>query len=346
MSVVAYISKSALKHNLKIVKEYSNSKIVAIVKANAYGHNIKFVVQALQEIDFFAVANIEEALELQQLSAKKILILSDFYHKDSLDLISKNNFHIVVYNTEQINWLLNSNKKINIWLKIDTSMNRLGLTFTQFNHHINRLINKNNINIVAIMSHLHSANIDINSSLRQLKLFNTYSKKYNNFAKSIANSAAIMAIKQTHLDYIRPGIMLYGISPFGIKHPKLAPVMRLTAKVIALKKLTKGDKVGYGQTYSVDDDTNIAVVNIGYANGYPYNAKNNTPVLINNNICYLIGKVSMNLICVDIKNHKVAINDTAILWGDALAVEEIAIYSNTIAYELVTKIKAKYKITT
>ncbi len=344
MSVIAYISKSALKHNLSIVREYSSSNIVAVVKSNAYGHNIKIVAKELQEVDFFAVANIKEALELQQLSTTKILILSDFYQKDKLNLIVEHNFHVVIYSVKQISYLLNSDKNINIWLKIDISMNRLGLSFAEFNSYIDKLINKSNINIIAIMSHLHSADKDINSIFSQLKLLKKYSKKYNNFAKSIANSAGIMTTKEVHLDYIRPGIMLYGVSPFGLKDAKLAPVMTLTAKIITVKKLTAGDKIGYGQTYKVNSDTNMAVVNIGYANGYPYSAKNNTPVLINNNICYLIGVVSMNLICVDIKNHKVAINDDAILWGKGLAIEEIALHSNTIAYELLNNVKAEYKV--
>lgn len=346
MPVTAYISQSALRHNLAQVKIHSSSKIIAVVKANAYGHNIKYVIDALSVADIFATADITEALTLRAISNKKILILADFYQKSDIDIITKNNFAVVVYNSQQIKWLLHTTKEINVWLKIDTNMHRLGLSIDEFNNYIDKLTQKNNINIDAIISHLHSSDNDEKSVLAQLDLLNKTTINYSKIPKSIANSGAIMTLKQSHLNYIRPGIMLYGVSPFAKADNNLKPVMTLVAKVIATRKIAKGAKIGYGQTYTVDKDTNMAIVNIGYADGYPRSAISGTPVLINNNICQLMGRVSMNLICVDIKNTQVTIGDNATLWGNGLAVEIIAKYSDTIAYDLLTRVSAKvvYKI--
>ena len=346
MSSFLYISKSAIKHNIAQVKKYSNSKIVAVVKSNAYGHGLKFIIPLLKKADMFAVANIEEAIIAKSITDKPIVILTDFYQESDLKVIAENNFQVVINSYYQLKWLIRTNKKLNIWLKLDTNMHRLGLSLSEFDTASELLIGINNINIVAIMSHLHSADTDTKKTIEQVDMLVSSARKNNkSFQTSIANSAAIIKVKKSHLNYIRPGIMLYGISPFGEYDKFLKPVMTFVAKVIAIKKLLSGDKVGYGHSWTAKKNTLVAVINVGYSNGYPRSAKVGTPILINNKKCSLIARVSMNLICINTHNYKVSIGDDAILWGRGLPAEDVAKYSNTIAYELLTRVKGvKYKL--
>ena len=175
---------------------------------------------------------------------------------------------------------------------------------------------------------------------QQLNRFNQINVK--NINRSMANSAAILSLPESHLDYVRPGIMLYGASPFSDINEQLMPVMELSAPILSLKTIKAGESVGYGASWTAEKQSNIAIVGIGYGDGYPRHAKSGTPVLINNTLCSLIGRVSMDLIAVDIGSLSVKINDRAILWGnDKLRVETVASYSDTIAYELLTGVTSR-----
>ncbi len=350
MLATAFISQSALKHNLEIARKNApQSKIIAVIKADAYGHGVQNVIYALEKADMFAVSKLTEAREVRQLSNKPILILSGFHTQDNLKEIAHYQHHLVVHHISQSKYLFNFKQPLHIWLKIETGMHRLGLAKNDLKNLLEKSQKHPHIRIEALMSHLSSADEIKNTnkqniSLIQLKKLIQLAPK--NLPKSLANSAAILDFKVAHLDYVRAGIMLYGISPFHNIHPDLKPVMTLSAPIIATKILAKGDKVGYGQTYSAPNKTHIAIIAIGYADGYPRSAQNGTPVLINSCLCSLIGRVSMDLICVDLKNTKASVGDEAVLWGKGLAAEIIAKHSNTIAYELLARIgrRVRYQI--
>ena len=342
MLATAFISQSALKHNLEIAKKNAPlSKIIAVIKANAYGHGVKNVIVALEKADMFAVSNLEEAREVRQLSDKPILILSGFHTQNDLKEIAHYQHHLVIHHISQSKYLLHFKEPVCIWLKIETGMHRLGLAKNDLQNLLEKFSKHPHIRIEALMSHLSSAD-EIknpnkqNISLTQLKKLTQLAPK--NLPKSLANSAAILNFKAAHLDYVRAGIMLYGISPFHSARFDLKPVMTLSAPIIATKVLAKGGKVGYGQTYSAPNKTRIAIIAIGYADGYPRSAQNGTPVLINGCLCSLIGRVSMDLICVDLKDTKADVGDKAVFWGKRLAVEVIAKHSDTIAYELLVRV--------
>jgi alanine racemase len=205
-------------------------------------------------------------------------------------------------------------------------------------------LNRNpNVKIEAVMSHLAcAAEPNHPQNKKQLTFFNQFNCQ--KIPKSLANSAAILQLPATHFDYVRPGIMLYGASPFAHINALLLPVMELSAPIICLKTIKAGQSVGYGANWTAKKDTNIAIIGIGYGDGYPRHAKNTTPVLIQNRLCGLIGRVSMDLICVEIGDLNLNIGDKAILWGDAqLRVETVAAYSDTISYELLTGVSARVK---
>ena len=345
MRAIALISKEALQHNLKKVYKFApNSKVIAMVKGDSYGHHNELVVKNLNNCDMFAVTQITEAYEVRKYTAKPILlILSDVFK----DINYIDNVEFVVHCEQQLRNILNIKKHIKIWLKIDTGMSRLGFSPERLEYWLNKLSKNPNIEIKAIMSHFACAD-DIGNAFnkRQLSIFNKYTP--SKLKKSIANSAAIITIPESHFDFVRPGIMLYGISPFGINNKSididLKPVMKLMAPIICVKKIKKGHSVGYGQTWVSDKNTTIALIAIGYRDGYPRHARIGTPVLINNKRHSLIGRVSMDIICVDIANTKVNIGDMATLWGDEkLTAEEVAYCSETIGYELTSNISNRVK---
>ena len=345
MQTIALISQSALNHNFSLIRNIARKqKIVSMVKANAYGHGINMVKTIIDKSDIVAVSELKEALKLRLITDKPILLLSGIYSKQELQKAIKLNCIIVVHNDEQIKLVNNTKQKVNIWIKIDTGMHRLGLSEQQYNKCLNLFSNNSLINPECIMSHFACADeVDNMMNKAQLDIFNNLTN--NKIKRSMSNSASILSNKNSLYDFVRPGIILYGISPFANKiEQKLKPVMQLKSPIMAIKTVKKGESVGYGAIWIATKTTTIAIVGIGYGDGYPRHAKNNTPVLINNTICPLIGRVSMDLICVNIGNTKAKVGDYAILWGDEkLRIETVAKFSDTIAYQLVTSISSRVK---
>ncbi len=342
MSAIATISQSALLHNLSVVKQYApQAKIVAVVKANAYGHRLNLVAPILENANVLAVSELQEAQILRQISNKPILLLSGVYSDEQLQQSIDLNCQCVVHHMSQTALINNSMQTLGIWLKLDTGMHRLGLSTKEYQQCYTDFKSNPLINIECVMSHFACAD-ELNHLMNQtqLKLFNTITQNENN--RSMANSAAILTLPESHFNIVRPGIMLYGVSPFSDDSFTLKPVMQLLAPIISIKTLQAGESVGYGATWTADKPSTIAIVAIGYGDGYPRHANNNTPVLINNTLCPLVGRVSMDMIAVNVSNVKVAINDMAILWGDEkLRVETIAQHSNTISYELLTNVSPR-----
>ncbi len=344
MSAVATISQSALYHNLVVVKKHApQAKIVAMVKANAYGHRLDLVMPLLKNADILAVSNLQEAQALRELSNKSILLLSGVYSDEELQQAIDLNCQCVVHHSSQIARISSSKQALSVWLKLDTGMHRLGLSADEHQQCYNSLKANPLINIACVMSHFACAD-EHNHPMNQAQLEAFNSNTNNETNRSMANSAAILSLLESHFNVVRPGIMLYGASPFTDDHFNLKPVMQLSAPVISVKTLQAGDSTGYGANWTADKPTNIAIIAIGYGDGYPRHATNGTPVLINGTLCLLVGRVSMDMIAVDIGNTKVAIGDNAILWGDEkLRVETVAHHSDTISYELLTGISNRVK---
>lgn len=351
----AYIDLSALRHNLQQVRVRADSrKILAMVKADGYGHGIVRVAQALNDADALGVAAIEEAIILREAQiTKPIFIMSRFYDADQLSLCLRHRLAIIIHQPYQVEILERAHlpEPITVWLKLETGMHRLGLLPEQFINAWQRLqrlpwVNKP----IGLMTHLACADEpDHPLTAQQLQQFQQLTADFPG-PKSMANSAAILSRPDALGDWVRPGIMLYGASPFanqtGIQ-ANLRPVMTLTSHLIAVPRAKRGDWVGYGATWQCPEDMPIGIVAIGYGDGYPRHARNGTPVLVNGAICPLIGRVSMDMIAVDLRPTPAAqVGDPVTLWGEGLPVEHIAECAETISYELFCQVTQRVEFTT
>ena len=343
-STKAIINLVACQHNLSIAKQAApDSKCIAIIKANAYGHGIVQIAKALTNADIFGVARIDEALQLRKAGiTAPILLLEGFSTQSELELICEQGFESVIHNEEQVQLLEKSkNNSINVILKIDSGMHRLGFEPVKVTEIVQRLEKSSSVKKPYMMM-THLANADDkqdDKTLKQIDLFYQTLDSFSENETSIANSAGILGWPQSHSSYNRPGIMLYGVSPFvnsSASVHNLKPVMTLSSKIISIKQVKKGEAIGYGGTYVCDKNMTIGIVSIGYGDGYPRHAKTGTPVLVNGKRCSLLGRVSMDMICIDLSelSECVKVNDEVILWGEGLPIEEIAECSETIGYEL------------
>jgi alanine racemase len=355
-SLTASLSTENLLHNFKIIKQHaSNSKIIAMVKANAYGHGLRSTSLRLQPaVDFLGVAAIDEALQLRQAGVTiPIILMEGVFEPEELVIAIKENFSVVFHSVAQINWLNNlkyNNNLINAWLKIDTGMGRLGFSLEQAIEIYKLLINNNNIaKPLGIMSHFACAdNYRHYLNNTQINNFNNFIKNINhNSILSFCNSAGIFNFPKQHYDVVRPGLALYGVSPILEKSAEdlnLKPVMTLKTSIIAIKTLLKNSAVGYGAEFICPKDLKVAVIAVGYGDGYPRITKPNMPVLINGNKCNLIGRVSMDMAIVNLENClDVKLGDSVILWGDDLPIEEIAQYTNNSVYDLLTGVQNRVR---
>ena len=343
----ASINLSAIKENYLYAKSLApSSKAIAIIKADAYGHGAIEVAKKLDEVaDAYGVSCIEEALELLNSGIDKtpILLLEGVFEESELVLVAKHSLIVTVCNSIQLQWLLDAdlNKPIDVFVKYDSGMGRLGFQEDSFIQAINLLEESNNIGEIILMTHFSNSD-DLESTLttKQIRNFDNtlYAEKYPG---SLANSAAILKWSESHRDYVRPGIMLYGSSPFSdAKYQKnLIPAMTLSCDLISIKNLKKGQEIGYGARFVCPPDMQIGVVAIGYADGYSRHAKDGTPVYINDTRTRVVGRVSMDMITIDITDvPNPEIGDRVELFGENVSVDEVAEYCNTISYEIFTKI--------
>ncbi len=345
----ATIDHRALRHNLQRVRETApESRVWAVIKANAYGHGMERVAATLQAADGFAVARIEEAQRLRHAGVTKpILILEGVFTAGDVESASENGFQLTVHHLQQVELLETTqiNSPVECWLKVDTGMHRLGFVPSQLSEAALRLQKVNGVGDLHLMTHLANAD-DRNdpASLKQCERFDRLTlSSYTDL--SIANSAGLLAFDETHRDWVRPGIMLYGVSPFQHSigsDEGLQPVMTFSSRVLTLNHCNAGDRVGYGGTFECPESMPVAVIGVGYGDGYPRHAKPGTPVLIRNQRLPLIGRVSMDMICVDARAlPDLQIGEEVVLWGAGLPVELIAQSSETIAYELLCGITGR-----
>lgn len=346
------IDLAALRYNLQRVHDLARGcSVIAMVKANAYGHGIERVANALPA-NALGVASLEEGLKLREAGiTQPIVLMEGLFYPDEIKEAAKQHFSLVVHHEPHVEMLEQANVEtpFPVWLKINTGMHRLGIDPAQLDDVYARLQRADAVKKpIGLMTHFAEADIvDSDATAQQIALFMQVTKHLEG-PRSLANSAGILAWPKAHGDWVRPGLMLYGASPFadktGLDHG-LLPVMTLWSRLIAITPVKKGGKVGYGGTWTAPDDLTIGVVGVGYGDGYPQFAKNGTPMLVNGVECPLVGRVSMDMLTVDLRNQPNAkIGDPVVLWGQGLPVERVARHSNTSAYEILTRMTPRPKI--
>ena len=337
------INLAALRHNLARVRQYApDSKVMAIVKADAYGHGITRVARALSAADAFGVACLEEARQLRQAGVgQRILLLEGPYGAAELAEIQHLGLDVVVHHRFQLELLeqVESGAPLQVWLKVDSGMHRLGFAPEQVQEARQRLGRCRGVaDNVRFISHLACANEPGNPmTSRQADVFLKATNPCR-AEKSLANSAALLSRKDCCLDWVRPGLMLYGVSPINARSSAgfgLKPVMTFSSALISVKRLPRGVPVGYGASWRCPQDMPVGVVAAGYGDGYPRHAKTGTRILVRGKPCALIGRPSMDMMTLDLRACPEAVpGDPVLLWGDGLPVEDLAAGAGTVPYEV------------
>ncbi|MDH4583653.1 alanine racemase [Pseudomonas sp. BN415] len=348
--LIAAVDLSAIRHNYALAKRCAPGRqAFAVVKANAYGHGVREVVSSLYgEADGFAVACLEEAAEVRALDDEaRILLLEGCFEPAEYQLASQLGLDLVVQGLEQAEALLASElaRPLNVWLKLDSGMHRLGFAADELRRWHGHLRGATQVAELNLISHFACADLR-GHSLNEVQLDSFLDLLSLNFdQRSLANSAAILTLPAAHMDWLRPGIMLYGASPFADLSAAdlgLKPAMSLSAQLIAVREIAAGETVGYGATWEAAQPSRIGTVSCGYADGYPRHAPNGTPVVVNGRRVPLAGRVSMDMLAVDLSDMPEArVGDPVELWGAQLPVDELAQACGTIGYELLTKVTAR-----
>ena len=345
------INRRALRHNLQRLRELAPaSKLVAVVKANAYGHGLLETARTLPDADAFGVARLEEALRLREGGiTQPILLLEGFFNATDLPTIAAQHLHTAVHNIEQLEALETADisEPVTVWMKLDTGMHRLGVLPEDADAFYQRLSQCKNVRQpVNVVSHFARADEpECGATEKQLAIFTAFTDGKPGL-RSIAASGGILLWPQSHFDWARPGIILYGVSPLEQKPWGLdfgmQPVMSLTSSLIAVREHKAGEPVGYGGTWVSERDTRLGVVAMGYGDGYPRAAPSGTPVLVNGREVPIVGRVAMDMVCVDLgPNAEDKTGDEVIMWGDGLPVERIAEITKVSAYELITRLTSR-----
>lgn len=339
--IVATINQQALRHNLSVVRQAApSSHIWSVVKANAYGHGIAHVWQSLAETDGFALLNMEEAILLREQGWRKsILLLEGFFHPDDVQLIDRYRLTTSVHSNWQIQALAKAtlSAPVDIYLKVNSGMNRLGFRPEQVNSVWQKLRSLPNVGEITLMAHFAEADKPdgLNEPMKKIEL----AAEGLDGPRSLSNSAATLWHPEAHFDWVRPGIILYGASPSGdwqdIASTGLQPVMTLKSEIIGIQQLNAGDGVGYGYHYYAQSEQRIGIVACGYADGYPRHAPTGTPVSVDGIITQIVGTVSMDMIMVDLTPcPQAGIGSRVELWGEQIKIDQVAKAAGTVGYEL------------
>ncbi|MGO2200702.1 alanine racemase [Pseudomonas helleri] len=343
----ALIDLQALRHNYQLAREVTGAKALAVIKADAYGHGAVRCAQALEaEADGFAVACIEEALELRAAGIRApILLLEGFFEADELPLIVEHDFWCVVHSLWQLDAIEQATlaKPIQVWLKLDTGMHRVGFHPSEYQSAYQRLQASGKVAKIVLMSHFARADeLDSLRSVEQVAVF-LAARDDLSAEVSLRNSPAILGWPSVPSDWVRPGLMLYGATPFEQDHPlaaRLQPVMTVESKVICVRELPAGEPVGYGAKFITPKPMRIGVVAMGYADGYPRHAPTGTPVLVAGQRSQLLGRVSMDMLCIDLTDVPDAgLGSTVELWGINILASELAEKAETIPYQIFCNLK-------
>jgi alanine racemase len=339
--IVATINQQALRHNLAIVRRAApHSRVWSVVKANAYGHGIARIWQSLAETDGFALLNLEEAILLRDQGWNKpILLLEGFFHEQDLPLIDRYRLTTSVHSNWQIKALANAqlSAPIDLYVKVNSGMNRLGFRPEQINGVWQKLRALKNVGDMTLMAHFADAE-NPEGIIEPMQRIERAAEGLS-APRSLSNSACTLWHPEAHYDWVRPGIVLYGASPSGdwqdIASSGLQPVMSLTSEIIGVQQLNPGDGVGYGYRYHAQQAQRIGVVACGYADGYPRHAPTGTPVWVDGVVTHVVGAVSMDMITVDLTPcPQAGIGSKVELWGDQVKIDQVAKAAGTVGYEL------------
>jgi len=338
--IQASFDSAALRNNFAIARRLAGTaKVMAVVKANAYGHGLLRVARALADADGFALLELDDAIRLRDAGYRqRILLLEGFFRADELPVILDHGFSVMLHNDEQIAMLgeLRGDRKLDVFVKFNTGMNRLGFPVARAGRVLEQLKALPCIAEVVLTTHFSDAE-GVSGIEWQMREFERHVARPG-YARSLANSAALLRFPEARGDWVRPGIMLYGASPLEDRTAAqigLRPAMSLTSEIIGIQNLKRGDTVGYGSLFSADREMRIGVVACGYADGYPRHAYNDAPVLVEGVRVPLVGRVSMDMLCVDLSIvPRAGIGSPVTLWGAGLPVEEVAAAAGTVSYEL------------
>jgi alanine racemase len=352
--IQASLDLSALESNLQVARRTTSARIMSVIKADGYGHGLMRAAEALAATDGYALLNLQDAVRLREAGYRQpILLLEGCFSAEELPVIAEYRFACVIHSPWQIAMLdgYPGSGTLDIWLKVNSGMNRLGFAPQQVAQAMDQLRRHRAVREITLMTHF--ANADESRGIAEpLALFNDLAAPYR-VPRSLANSAALLRYPEAHGDWVRPGIMLYGASPFApdigdqfsAQRLGLKPVMTLGSRIIATQSLRAGDEVGYGAMFRADHAMRIGIVACGYADGYPRHAPNGTPVLVDGQRTRTLGRVSMDMLQVDLSMlPKADVGSPVVLWGEGMPIEEVAHAAGTISYELMCALTARVPV--
>jgi alanine racemase len=346
----ARIDLDALRHNLELARRRAPSaRTWAVVKANAYGHGLRRAARAFSGADGLALLEIDEAVRLREAAwAKPLLLIEGFFDERDLALFAQHALTAVVHNAEQLAMIERSRiaAPLDVYLKINTGMNRLGFAPEQARAAFTRLRASANVGQITLMTHFADADgpRGVAEPMARLEQVSAGISA----PRSAANSAALLRFPKTHLDWVRPGIMLYGCSPFADETADaigLKPAMTLTSEIIAVQDVAAGGRIGYAGLFEAASATRVGIVAAGYADGYPRHAPVGTPVLVGGRRSRTLGRVSMDMLFVDLTAMPAAgIGTPVTLWGEGLSADEVAMAAGTVSYELLCALSPRVPV--
>jgi alanine racemase len=353
--IQAYIDLRAMEHNLQIARRATGARLMSVIKADGYGHGLIHAAKAFAATDGYALLDIQDAVRLREAGFRQpILLLEGFFDADELPVIAEHALACVIHNSGQVAMLdaYPGKRTLDVWLKVNSGMNRLGFAPQQVANAMEQLRRHRAVRDITLMTHFANAD-EARGVAEPLALFNEIAAPYR-IARSLANSAALLRYPETHGDWVRPGIMLYGASPFAhesggevsAQQLGLRPAMTLSSRIIATRLLRAGDEVGYGSLFRAEQDMRIGVVACGYADGYPRHALN-APILVDGQRTLTLGRVSMDMLCADLSAlPQSEVGSRVVLWGAGLPIEEIAREAGTVSYELMCALTERVRIVT
>jgi alanine racemase len=347
--IQAHISLSALENNLHVARRTASARLMSIIKADGYGHGMLRVAEALSASDGFALLDIQDAMRLREAGFRQaILILEGFFGAEDLALVAEYDLTCVIHSAWQLALLdaYPKSGKLDVWLKVNSGMNRLGFVPQQVAQAMEQLRRHRAVREITLMTHFANAD-EARGVAEPLALFNDVAAPYR-MPRSLANSAALLRYPETHGDWVRPGLMLYGASPFADASAQqlgLKPAMTLSSRIIAVQELRAGDEIGYGALFRAGHAMRIGIVACGYADGYPRHAPNGTPVLVDGQRAQTLGRVSMDMLYVDLsKLPQAGVGSRVVLWGEGMPIEEVARAAGTVSYELMCALTERVPI--
>ena len=338
----ATIDLSALRGNFAVARQHAGeARLWAVIKANAYGHGLMRAAEAIDDLaDGYALLEIDDAIALREAGFRQpMLLLEGFFGADELPLIAEYGLTPVVHTLEQVDMLNGAAlpARLPVYLKLNTGMNRLGVSADEFHSALTALETLPSVGAITLMTHFADADLERGIDWQMAQFEEAVQGCAH--AVSLANSAALLRFPQACRGWARPGIMLYGSSPFpqdkSAVQLGLRPVMTLTSQLISVQELNPGDRVGYGGTFTVERPMRIGIVACGYADGYPRHAPSGTPILVEGRRTRTVGRVSMDMIMVDLEDiQEAGIGSPVVLWGEGLPVDDVAAAAGTVSYEL------------